>query len=235
MQRSSDISIIRADERHTRDFGWLRTSWLFSFDDYRDPNNVSFGVLRVFNDDLIAPGKGFPDHRHSEKEIVTYVLEGELTHEDSAGHKGVVRDGEVQRMTAGRGVVHSEFNRGNVPVHLYQIWFHPREEGLEPSYEKMMFPHSDREDRLQPLASGLGAGGVEMSADATLYACSLSKGSRVAVEGGPRRVFVYMTEGRALVNGIRLERNDQARVVGDVAILGEEDSELVVIDMPEMQ
>ena len=129
MFKEQSIRIIPSGERHTRDYGWLKTSWLFSFNDYQDRDNLSFGDLRAFNDDVVQPGEGFADHRHSEMEIVTFVLKGEISHQDSAGSQGTVAQDQVQRMSAGTGVIHSEFNRGSVPVHMYQIWFFPTSAG----------------------------------------------------------------------------------------------------------
>ena len=119
------IKVIPAKERFSDDLGWLKTHWLFSFSNYYDSDNLQFGALRVFNDDVVMPGGGFPNHSHANFEIVTIVLEGEISHEDSMGNKTVVHVGEVQRMSAGSGVVHSEINKGEIPVHLYQLWFVP--------------------------------------------------------------------------------------------------------------
>lgn len=128
------IKIIPKGKRHFSDFGWLKTYWLFSFSDYFDPDNTRFGALRVFNDDIVAPGTGFPTHPHREMEIITIVLEGEITHKDSMGNKMVIRAGDVQRMSAGTGIIHSEFNLGDEPVHFYQIWIYPDEAELQPGY-----------------------------------------------------------------------------------------------------
>jgi len=129
------IHVIRADERHFTDFGWLKTYWLFSFSEYYDPTNIQFGALRVFNDDVVAPHTGFGTHPHEEMEIITIVLDGEVTHEDSLGTKAVMRAGDVQRMSAGTGIQHSEFNLGEAPVHFYQFWLYPDICGLAPSYD----------------------------------------------------------------------------------------------------
>ena len=119
------IQVITATERHFSDFGWLKTYWLFSFADYYDPGNIQFGALRVFNDDVVEPGAGFPTHPHEEMEIITLVQSGEITHEDSMGNRAVMRAGEVQRMSAGTGLTHSEFNLGREPVHFFQVWILP--------------------------------------------------------------------------------------------------------------
>ena len=121
------IEIVKAGARHLSDFGWLKTYWLFSFSDYYDPRNIQFGALRVFNDDVVQPGTGFPTHPHEEMEIVTIVLDGEMTHQDSMGNKTVIRTGDVQRMSAGTGLTHSEYNLADRPVHFYQIWIFPDE------------------------------------------------------------------------------------------------------------
>ena len=130
------IEIIKADRRHFSDFGWLKTYWLFSFSGYFDPQNIQFGALRVFNDDVVDPGTGFPTHPHEEMEIVTIVLEGEMTHADSMGNKAKIEAGDVQRMSAGAGLAHSEFNLAEKPVHFYQIWMFPDKAGLTPSYDQ---------------------------------------------------------------------------------------------------
>lgn len=233
MFKEQSITVIPSERRHTRDYGWLKTSWLFSFNDYQDRDNLSFGSLRAFNDDVVQPGEGFADHRHSEMEIVTFVLKGEISHQDSAGNQGTFGQDQAQRMTAGTGVIHSEFNRGSVPVHMYQIWFYPNKRGLLPSYAHGAFPAIGREDRLQPLASGEGKGGLDMSADATLYACDLGGGGEIEAGGSDRLLFIYLTDGSALVEGREVGRNDQVRMRGGAAIRSDGGAELIVIDMPD--
>jgi hypothetical protein len=233
MFEERSITIIPEERRHTRNYGWLRTSWLFSFNDYQDRSNQSFGGLRVFNDDLVQPGEGFADHRHSEMEIVTFVLDGEISHEDSAGNKGTIGRDQAQRMSAGTGVIHSEFNRGTAPAHMYQIWFFPRKRGLLPSYAQGTFPKEGRKDRLQPLASGEGRGGLEMAADATLYACDLGEGGEIEVGGNGRLLFIYLTDGAAMVEGREIGKNDQVRMKGGTTVRSDGGAEMIVIDMPE--
>src|SRR5210317_1297551 len=150
------IEIIKADERHFSDFGWLKTYWLFSFSNYFDPHNIQFGALRVFNDDVVEPGTGFPTHPHEEMEIITIVLDGEMTHEDSMGNKAVIRAGDVQRMSAGTGLTHSEFNLAEQPVHFYQVWLLPDKKNLEPSYDQKSFTFNEWQNTLLPIASGQG-------------------------------------------------------------------------------
>ena len=149
------IQKIKAADRFHIESDWLSAYWLFSFDRYYDPENVSFGPLRVFNHDTVQPAAGFPTHSHREMEIVTYVLEGELTHKDSTGGRGVISSGEVQRMTAGTGVAHSELNASlDQPVKLLQMWVLPSEPELKPSYEQRRFSIEDRTGKLLPIASG---------------------------------------------------------------------------------
>lgn len=230
------ITIIPSSERESRDLGWLQTKWLFSFDDYYDPENLEFGVLRAFNDDIIAPGRGFPAHRHSEMEIVTYVLEGRLTHRDSAGNQGFLGPGEMQRMTAGTGVLHSEMNEGRASLHLYQMWFLPSRGGLKPSYQQGKFPIEERPNVLVPMVSNDAREGIlTMDSPATVYGCLLEKGHELSI-GRPRRLlFGYVTSGRVGVNGTVLEQGDQMRCTATrtIDLEAHEDTNLVLIDMRE--
>jgi len=230
------IEIIRAHQRHFQDFGWLKTYWLFSFASYFDPRNIQFGALRVFNDDVVQPGTGFPTHPHAEMEIITVVLDGEITHEDSMGNKGTIGKGEVQRMSAGTGLTHSEFNLSRSPVHFYQIWIHPDIPGLEPTYDQRKYEDSEWKNRLFPLASGQGIPGtVTFHTDATIYRAALDAGRKVTFEKTKgRRLFVYLTEGSLLVDDQLLEAKDQARadVEAPLVLEARQDSELMLIDVP---
>ena len=230
------IKIIKAEDRHFNDFGWLQTYWLFSFSDYYDPDNVQFGPLRVFNDDVVQAGKGFPMHRHKEMEIITIILEGELTHEDDMGHASTNQPGDVQRMSAGTGVTHSEFNRSDKPLHLYQIWIEPWEQGLTPSYEQKHFEPEAWEGELLAIASGQDkAGAVPFHADATLYRGSFDAGRSVTYPvDEDRKLFLYLTTGEIMVNGELLEEKDQARmeIDGPLEMEIQQDAELILIDLP---
>jgi hypothetical protein len=155
------IHTIRSTQRHFSDYHWLQTYWLFSFSDYFDPDNIQFGALRVFNDDVVQPGTGFPTHPHREMEIITLVLEGEMTHQDSMGNRAVIQAGDVQRMSVGTGLTHSEFNLAETPVHFYQIWILPDIPQLKPSYDPKQFDPSGWQNRLLPVASGQGIPGVQ--------------------------------------------------------------------------
>jgi redox-sensitive bicupin YhaK (pirin superfamily) len=230
------IRTIRADERHFSDFGWLKTYWLFSFDFYHDPNNVQFGSLRVFNDDVVKQGGGFPTHHHKEMEIVTTVLSGEITHQDSIGNKTVIKAGDVQRMTAGTGIAHSEHNLGDAPVHLYQIWIHPATRGLTPGYDQKSFDPASRKNQLQPVASGREMpGAVSIHTDSTIYLTDLDAGNSIDFEMSEGRgTFVYVTSGDLGINGARLTTKDQARIDGESALRLEayDDTSLILIDVP---
>jgi quercetin 2,3-dioxygenase len=203
------IQIIRKEDRHFSNFGWLKTYWLFSFSNYFDPNNIQFGALRVFNDDIVAPGTGFPTHPHQEMEIITIVLDGEMTHEDSMGNKAIIKANDVQRMSAGTGLTHSEFNLAEKPVHFYQIWIFPDKFGLEPTYDQKTYDPSKWKNTLFPVASGQGMHDtVTFHTDATIYRSALDKAQNLSFEGTRgRRLFVYLTRGRLFVNGHELEEN----------------------------
>lgn len=208
------IKIIDAAQRHFSDFGWLKTYWLFSFSSYYDPDNIQFGALRVFNDDVVAPGTGFPTHPHEEMEIITVVLEGEITHEDSMGNKSVIQRGDVQRMSAGTGLTHSEFNLANEPVHFYQIWILPDERRLSPSYDQKRFDSASWKNTLCPVASGQGlVDAVTFHTDATVYLADVDGGQEIQFKTREsRRIFVYVTSGELKINGQSACEKDQARI-----------------------
>jgi hypothetical protein len=197
--------------------------------------------LRVFNHDTIAGGGGFPTHPHREMEIVTYVLEGALEHKDSTGGRGLIRAGEVQRMTAGTGVAHSEFNASETdPARLLQIWLLPERAGLAPSYEQKQFTAAERAGALLPIASGgnesnTSTSPVKIHQDATFYVSRLQAGDRVSHELKPgRRGFLYVIDGDITVNGESLEAGDQARITdaSRIGIAGMSGSEIILIDLP---
>lgn len=230
------VKIIPASRRHFSDFGWLKTYWLFSFSDYYDPDNIQFGALRVFNDDVVEPGMGFPTHPHEEMEIVTVVLDGEMTHADSMGNTSVIRMGDVQRMSAGTGLTHSEFNLAQTTVHFYQIWIYPDEKGLTPSYDQRHYDPASWRNVLLPIASGQNKPGtVTFHTDATIYRADLEKGKAINVDTDPsRRIFIYVTQGQANVNGQSVTTNDQARIDLEttVRIKASSPTNLMLIDIP---
>ncbi|HBA82612.1 MAG TPA: pirin family protein [Verrucomicrobia bacterium] len=230
------IEIIPAKRRHFSDYGWLKTYWLFSFSDYFDAHNTNLGALRVFNDDVVEPGTGFNSHKHDEMEIVTIVLEGAIVHKDSMGNETIIRSGDVQCMSAGTGITHSEYNQAGAPVHFYQIWIIPDETGLAPSYQQKTFDPAQWKNRLLPVASGQGfPDAAVLHTDAAIYRATLDEGVSVThtAEHG-RKVFLYLTEGHVTVNSRLLHENDQARLqVEEPLILSaRKDSELILIDVP---
>ncbi len=230
------IEIIKADSRHFSNFGWLKTYWLFSFSNYFDPHNIQFGALRVFNDDIVEPGKGFPTHPHEEMEIITIVLDGEMTHEDSMGNKTVIKTGDVQRMSAGTGLTHSEFNLAQEPVHFYQIWMFPDKPGLKPTYDQNRYEAAKWENRLLPVASGQNIPEtVSFHTDATIYRCSLDAEKEVTHEvTAGRRIFIYLAEGLISINNETLNARDQARIDLEepLVLRAQQPSDLILIDVP---
>lgn len=236
MPAIESMDIIRAAERHFTNFGWLKTYWLFSFANYYDPRNIQFGALRVFNDDVVDPGKGFPTHPHEEMEIVTIVLDGEMTHADSMGNKTVIRAGDVQRMSAGTGLTHSEFNLADKPVHFYQVWILPDVAGLEPSYDQRTFAPEQWQNKLLPVASGQELEKVvSFHTDATIYRCQLEAGNNVSFANTPgRRIFIYVTTGEISVNKTALYACDQARIDTEkpLEFLANTEAEFILIDVP---
>ncbi len=230
------MQIIRAENRHFKDYNWLQTYWLFSFAEYYDPDNIQFGALRVVNDDVVQPQTGFGTHPHDEMEIITIVLEGAVTHEDSLGTKAVIQAGDVQCMSAGTGIRHSEFNLGNVPAHFYQIWIYPDESGIEPSYDQKSYTGVDRTNRLLPVASGQGLSDVvTFHTDATIYLSELTPEHTMTHQtDSSRRVFIYMTDGEIDIEGTRLYSKDQARIdpEGPISLTAISDASILLIDVP---
>ena len=230
------IQIIKRNQRHFSDFGWLKTYWLFSFSNYFDPNNIQFGALRVFNDDVVESKSGFPTHPHEEMEIVTIVIDGEITHEDSMHNKGVIKTNDVQRMSAGTGLTHSEFNLADKPVHFYQIWIYPDRRGLTPSYDQKTYDPSNWKNKLFPVASGQNIPGtVTFFTDATIYRSDLDSGKLVTFEGTKgRRIFIYLTTGKLTINDEDLDEKYQARIDIDepLRILAQRNSQFILIDVP---
>jgi len=233
------LKIIPATARHhAAPVQWLSSYFLFSFADYYDPQNMQFGPLRVFNDDTIQAQSGFPQHPHSDMEIVTLVLDGELTHEDTSGNKRVIKKGDVQRMTAGTGIAHSEFNRTDEPVHLYQLWFLPSQKGLAFSYEDMEMNFlSGPKNELRPLVSGQKVleNVVYMNSNSTIYWCDLREDKTVTFKTFPiRNTFIYVKEGSLYINGVDIGPNDQVRSTDEhvLEIRASKDAQFILIDLP---
>jgi hypothetical protein len=234
------IKVIKSEERHHANFGWLDTRWHFSFDQYYDPSNLHWGALRVFNDDVIEPGQGFDTHSHRDMEIVTYVLEGELEHQDSTGNRGVIHPGEVQVMSAGKGIRHSEYNHSKEkPVHLLQIWILPRTRGLEPRWEQRLFTFEERSAKLLPVVSdGSLPGTLAIDQDAQVYVSSLAAGQQAVHRSQPgRKAYLFTIAGELAVNGVPLAQGDQGRIADEteLRIQARKDSELILLDLPEVR
>ena len=230
------ITIRRSGERGHFDHGWLNTYHTFSFDQYYDPRYMGFRNLRVINEDFVAAGRGFPKHGHRDMEIITYILEGALKHEDSMGNGSIIRPGDVQRMTAGTGVRHSEQNASDRErVHLLQIWILPHTVGLEPSYEQKAFSEDERRGQLRLIASEDGREGtVQVHQDVSLFASVLPAGEEVEHAMDQQRyAWVQVARGAISVNGERAGQGDGAVVVGEssLRIKAEEDAELLLFDL----
>jgi quercetin 2,3-dioxygenase len=231
------IFIRHSNDRGHFDHGWLNTYHTFSFASYRDPRFMGFRVLRVMNEDVVQPGQGFGTHPHENMEIVTYVLEGALEHRDSMGNGEVLRPGEFQRMSAGTGITHSEFNpSNNEPVHLYQIWLFPDEEGIKPSYEQKRFPEGERHNHLRLVASQDAAeGSLLIHQDARIYLSTLDDGKELRRTLGPGRYgWLQVLRGSAAINGQELKAGDGAAVSEEpeIAIAGVSGAEVMLFDLP---
>ncbi len=230
------LTLRKAEERGHANFGWLDSRHSFSFGSYFDPKHMGFGPLRVINDDRVAGGGGFPTHPHADMEIVTYVLDGALEHKDSLGTGSVIRPGDVQRMSAGTGIRHSEFNASKTdPVHLLQIWIVPERKGLAPSYEQKAFAAADKRGKLRLVGSRDGRdGSVTIHRDVDLYATVLGERDTVAHELKVGRVaWVQVARGTATLNGEQLYPGDGVAVeeAGKLELAGTSDAEVLVFDM----
>jgi quercetin 2,3-dioxygenase len=231
------ITLRKAAERfHTR-AGWLDSWHTFSFADHYDPERMGFGSLRVINDDTVEPGQGFGTHPHRDMEILTYVLQGALAHRDSTGGGGVIRPGDVQRMSAGTGVAHSEYNASDTePVHFLQIWIVPERAGVRPGYEQKSFPAQERSGKLRLLASREGHdASLKINQDARVYGALLGKGERASLElQQGRRAWVQVARGAVDLNGEKLGAGDGASLEDErqLTLEGTAPAEVLVFDLP---
>jgi quercetin 2,3-dioxygenase len=229
--------IRRSNERGFADHGWLKSFHTFSFADYFDPDHVEFGPLRVINEDRVQAGAGFGTHSHRDMEIISYVLAGELAHKDSMGNGSVIRPGDVQRMSAGTGVQHSEFNPNpNEPVHFLQIWIQPAERGIEPSYEEKRFTAEEKRGRLRVIVSPDRAdGSLLIHQDARVYAGLFTGEERAELTVAPgRRIYLHVARGELTANGAKLSAGDALRISDATPLrLGQaRDAEVLVFDLP---
>ena len=230
------LTVRKSEDRGYADHGWLRSRHSFSFADYHDPAHMGWGNLRVINEDFVAPGTGFGTHGHRDMEIVTYVTAGLLAHKDSMGNGTDIPPGDVQRMSAGRGVRHSEFNHApEQTTHLFQIWIEPRKTGIEPGYEQKSFAAAGKRGRLRLIASEDGAdGSLTIHADASLYAGLFDTGESAALPLGPgRKGYVHVVRGTIDVNGRTLNSGDAALLSGEpgVTLANGKTAEVLVFDL----
>jgi quercetin 2,3-dioxygenase len=229
--------IRRSDERGFADHGWLKSFHTFSFADYFDPEHVEFGPLRVINEDRVQAGAGFGTHSHRDMEIISYVLEGELAHKDSMGNGSTLRPGDVQRMSAGSGVRHSEFNPSpSQPVHFLQIWIQPAERNIEPSYEEKSFAPEQKRGRLRLIVSPDRAdGSLLIHQDARVYAGLFTGSERAEFEvKGGRRIYLHVVRGSLTANGSALQSGDSLQIVDGsrLTLSDARDAEVLVFDLP---
>jgi redox-sensitive bicupin YhaK (pirin superfamily) len=231
------LNIRKSQDRGSASFGWLRSQHTFSFGHYYDPAHMNVGPLRVINEDRVAAGRGFDPHSHKNMEIISYVLDGALEHKDSMGNGSVLRYGDVQRMSAGSGVTHSEYNGSKTePVHFLQIWVIPAEAGGEPGYEEKHFDADSKRGRLRLVASPDGAdGSVSLRQDVAIYATILDGEERVdhALAAG-RQAYVQVARGAVTVNGVELAAGDAVRISEEavVSLGGARDAEVLLFDLP---
>jgi redox-sensitive bicupin YhaK (pirin superfamily) len=232
------LQVRKSQERGYADHGWLRSFHSFSFAGYYDPAHMGFGNLRVINEDRVAAGAGFGTHGHKDMEIISYVLSGELAHKDSMGNVESIPPGDVQRMSAGRGVMHSEFNhKADETTHFLQIWIEPNVRGIEPSYEQKGFSEAEKRGKLRLVASPDGAqGSVKIHANARVYAGLFSGEESASMALDPARpAYVHLVRGELSVNGTRLAAGDAARLRGEtrLALDHGKDAEVLVFDLAE--
>jgi redox-sensitive bicupin YhaK (pirin superfamily) len=230
------LTLRKANERGHFDHGWLNTYHTFSFGHYHDPKHMGFRALRVMNEDRVKPGQGFGTHPHRDMEIVTYVLEGAIEHRDSMGNGAILRPGEFQRISAGTGITHSEFNPSReAPLHFYQIWLVPEREGIQPSYEQKRVPAAERHNPLQLVASRDGAdGSLTIHQDVRIYLSRLSEGAEVSKTLAPDRyAWLQVLRGSVDLNGLSLNTSDGVAVVSEqeLSIRAKEDAEIMVFDL----
>ncbi len=231
----SQAIVQRSAERYFGDHGWLQTYHSFSFADYFDPQNLNWGALRVFNDDVIAPGKGFGTHPHRDMEILTYVLRGELEHKDSMGNIGVIKPGAVQYLSAGTGIAHSEYNHSQEhDVRLVQMWVVPRANGLNPQYGQVDFTLDDRRNRWLPIASGQAGidAKIMIWQDATAYVSRLESAQLAQRIVSDRYAFLFVADGSVRLYGDRLGAGDAMRIRGPYDLVLEGSAEIVLWDLP---
>lgn len=231
------LELRKSEERGVAEHGWLSSRHSFSFANYYDPRHTGFGPLLVINDDKVQPGRGFGEHGHRDMEIISYVLDGALEHKDSMGTGSVIQYGHVQRMSAGSGVVHSEFNHSQTePVHFLQIWIAPNAKGIEPSYEEKYFDKASKEGQLRLIASPDGRdGSVLVHQDAVIYATILNGDTELRhALSAERCAYVHVARGNVSVNGVALKAGDALKIANNASITLDSatDAEVLLFDLP---
>ncbi|MEJ8802450.1 pirin family protein [Pontibacter sp. H249] len=235
------IKLMTANERHTSKVGdWLSSHYLLSFADYYDPSNIQFGPLKVFNDNVMQGKSSLPEHPHAEMEVVTVLLDGELTHFDSLGNELKLKAGDVQRMSSGTGISHSANNEGEASAHFLQLWFLPNKKGVAPASEHMPLDFLDKDDALTPLITGQRV--LEnvpyMNSNSTVYYSKLGQGKDIEFKTFKiRKTLVYVLEGRVLINNVEADKGDQVRIEDSdfVSIHGVAGAELILVDVPALE
>ncbi|VAW83714.1 Pirin [hydrothermal vent metagenome] len=231
------ITLRKAKDRGRSQLGWLDSHHTFSFSTYYDPEQMGFSELRVINDDYVIPGGGFPTHSHQDMEIITYVLSGKLEHKDSMGNTSIISPGDVQKMSAGKGITHSEFNASKEnPVHFLQIWIQPNKLGVNPSYEQKYIPVEKKQGVLKLLASSDAAeDSISIHQDAKIYASVLRPAQQINYVISPtRKIYLHVATGSIMLNDISLGQGDGARVVDEkqITINGSDQAEILLFDLP---
>jgi redox-sensitive bicupin YhaK (pirin superfamily) len=232
------LNVRKSNERGGANLGWLNSQHTFSFGHYHDPKHMGFGPLRVINEDKVQPGRGFDSHGHRDMEIISYVLDGALEHKDSMGNGSVLRYGDVQIMSAGSGVVHSEYNHSKTEgVHFLQIWIIPNETGAQPRYEEKHFDTATKTGKLRLIASPDGReGSVSMRQDAAIYATILDGDETLThTLGGARQAYVHVIRGQVTVNGVALSGGDALKITAEEAVTLEQaaGAEVLLFDLPQ--
>ena len=229
------IEIVKGKDRYHFENNWLSTYWHFSFDHYYDPKNVSFGHLRVFNHDFIKPGTGFPSHSHRDMEIITYVLRGQLEHQDSQGNRGLIQAGELQVMSAGTGITHAERNPSATEMlELLQIWIVPEKPGLPPGWEQRQFSTAARQDVLLPVVSQKPEGdALTINQSAAIYVSRLTKGLALRHHLSGDRAYLFVIDGGVKLNQTVFNRWDSGRITGEpeLSLIAPETAELILLDL----
>lgn len=231
------IQVIPSAERYQADHGWLQTRWHFSFADYYDPKNMNWSELRVFNDDTVRAGGGFDFHPHKDMEIVSYIVEGELEHRDRLGNRHVNKAGQVQVMSAGRGIVHAESNPSKSDMRLIQLWILPRHKNNEPRWEQKPFTRDERHNRLLQVVAPTdhpADGALTIDQDAGIYVSALDADQEVKHKVAGEHAYLFVIAGEVSLNGTKLASGDQARIAGEswLTIQATADAEIILLDLP---